>query len=175
MPSRHPDAPPAGASIPSHYRLCYGCGADHPAGLHMQVELGPGLSLTCAFEVTDQHQGAPGLAHGGVLSAALDEALGAVSWLGGGPAVTARLETDFLAPVPVGTMLHVAARITGVQGRKVFSAAHASAGPQGPVVARASALYVQVRRGHFREHGRPQDVAAAVERGEDTDSAELNP
>jgi acyl-coenzyme A thioesterase PaaI-like protein len=164
-----------GASIASHSRKCYGCGVDHACGLHMQVEAGPDLTLTSVFHVSDQHQGAPGSAHGGVLTAAMEEALGALNWLFATPAVTARLETDFLRPVPVGTELHIDARITGVDGRKVYCAAHARAGVEGPIVARASALFIQVKRGHFREHGRPQDVAEAVARGEDSESAELNP
>ncbi|MEY2823137.1 MAG: hypothetical protein RLZZ485_773 [Actinomycetota bacterium] len=34
------------------------------------------MNLTGQFVVTDQHQGAPGLAHGGLLALAFDEALG---------------------------------------------------------------------------------------------------
>ena len=33
-PVRHPDAPGVGEQILSHYAWCYGCGANHPAGLH---------------------------------------------------------------------------------------------------------------------------------------------
>jgi len=61
------------------------------------------MNLTGQFVVTEKHQGAPGLAHGGLLARALDEALGKLMWLLRAPGVTARLETDFLKPVPMGT------------------------------------------------------------------------
>ena len=75
------------------------------------------------FLVTENHQGAPGLAHGGLLTLAFDEALGKLMWLLRAPAVTGRLETDFLLPVPIGTELHILAEITGLAGRKVYSRA----------------------------------------------------
>ena len=60
LPPRSPDAVPPGTMIASHYRHCFGCGSEHPAGLHMQVQAGEGLTLTASFEVGPAHQGAPG-------------------------------------------------------------------------------------------------------------------
>jgi acyl-coenzyme A thioesterase PaaI-like protein len=160
MPGRHPDAVAVGEEIPSHYDRCYGCGAKHPAGLHMKVIAGD-LGVHAVFEVMDMHQGAPGLAHGGLLSTAFDEALGALNWLLLVPAVTARLEVDFRRPVPVGSVLHIDARITGVLGRKVYTQAVGRLGDQGPVALTASALFLQVPLQHFIDNGREQDVAAA--------------
>ena len=68
MPERHPLAPKPGEEIPSHLSMCFGCGSDHPTGLHMKSIAGEGLTATCEFTVTEMHQGAPGLAHGGLLS-----------------------------------------------------------------------------------------------------------
>ena len=161
MPTRHPHAVAVGEEIPSHYDRCYGCGSKHPAGLHMRVIAGE-LSVHAVFEVTDVHQGAPGLAHGGLLSTALDEALGALNWLLLVPAVTARPEVDFRRPVPVGSVLHIDARIAGIDGRKVYTRAVGRLGEDGPVVLTASALFLQVPLEHFLDNGRKQDVDAAV-------------
>jgi acyl-coenzyme A thioesterase PaaI-like protein len=161
MPQRHPDAVAIGLEIPSHYDRCYGCGSRHPAGLHMRVIAGE-LGVHAVFEVTDVHQGAPGLAHGGLLSTAFDEALGALNWLLMVPAVTARLEVDFRRPVPVGSVLHIDARITGTLGRKVYTQAVGRLGEDGPVALTASALFLQVPLEHFLDNGRKQDVEAAV-------------
>lgn len=161
MPARHPDAIAVGEQIPNHYPWCYGCGDEHPAGLHMKVVVGE-LSVHAVFEVTDMHQGAPGLAHGGLLSTAFDEALGALNWLVLKPAVTARLETDFRRPVPVGSVLHIDAHITGQVGRKLYTRAVGRLGEDGPVALTASALFLQVPLEHFREHGRREDVEAAI-------------
>lgn len=161
LPQRHPDAVAVGLEIPSHYDRCYGCGSKHPAGLHMRVIAGD-LSVHAVFDVTDVHQGAPGLAHGGLLSTAFDEALGALNWLLLVPAVTARLEVDFRRPVPVGSVLHIDARLTGILGRKVYTQAIGRLGEDGPVALTASALFLQVPLEHFLENGRTQDVEAAV-------------
>lgn len=163
LPDRHPDAPAPGDEIISHYRWCYGCGHDHETGLHMVSLAGPGLTLGAEFRVTEFHQGAPGLAHGGLLAAAFDEALGALNWLLLRPAVTARLETDFRRPVPVGTLLHIDAEITGVVGRKVYtSAVGRLGGPEGEIAVTAAALFIQVDVEHFTSHGRPEEVAQAM-------------
>jgi acyl-coenzyme A thioesterase PaaI-like protein len=182
MPPRHPDAPAPGTQLPSHYASCFGCGVDHPAGLHLQVTAGEGLTLTAEFAVTENHQGAPGLAHGGVLSAAFDEAMGALNWLIRLPTVTGHLETDFRRPVPVGRTLYVTAKVTGQRGRKVFTAAEGRLdAPDGPLAVTAVATFIVVGLEHFRSfrvddagaaqrsrgdhdhgHGRPADVARAL-------------
>ena len=100
--------------------------------------------------MTKDHQGAPGLAHGGLLSLAFDEALGKLMWLIRAPAVTARLETDFLKPVPMGSTLHITARITGQVNRKVYTSAEGRLNAaDGPLAVKASALFVVVSMDHF--------------------------
>ena len=153
IPDRHPKAPEIGTKIPSHFGHCFGCGALHPTGLHLVAHAGAGADLTAEFTVTENHQGAPGLAHGGLLSLAFDEALGKLMWLIRAPAVTARLETDFLKPVPMGTTLHITARITGQINRKVYTAAEGRlGGPDGEIAVKAAALFVVVPMSHFLEN-----------------------
>jgi acyl-coenzyme A thioesterase PaaI-like protein len=153
IPDRHPKAPEIGTKIPSHFGHCFGCGELHPTGLHLVAHAGAGADLTAEFTVTENHQGAPGLAHGGLLSLAFDEALGKLMWLIRAPAVTARLETDFLKPVPMGTTLHITARITGQINRKVYTAAEGRlGGPDGEIAVKAAALFVVVPMSHFLEN-----------------------
>ncbi len=159
LPERHSEAPAPGSEIASHYPRCFGCGSDHPTGLHMQVFAAEGLRIRAVFEVTEHHQGAPGIAHGGLLAAAFDEALGSLNWLLRRPAVTARLETDFRRPVPVGEQLHIDGWIAGVSGRKVYARAIGHLGaPDGPEALTAAALFVQVGLEHFQQNGRAEDV-----------------
>ncbi|MBI1351527.1 MAG: PaaI family thioesterase [Actinomycetales bacterium] len=164
MPMRAPNAPAPGEPIPSHYRWCFGCGSDHPTGLHMEMTAGEGLTVTGVFTVSEHHQGAPGLAHGGLLTVALDEILGSLNWLLAGPAVTGRLETDFRRPVPVGSQLFIDAEVVGVKGRKVFTRAVGRLGsPEGPVAVSAAALFIQVPLQHFVDHGAREHVQQAIE------------
>ena len=150
IPERHSKAPLAGSKIPSHFGHCFGCGDLHPTGLHLVAYAGAGADITAQFTVTENHQGAPGLAHGGLISLAFDEALGKLMWLLRAPAVTARLETDFLKPVPLGSTLYIRATITGQVNRKVYTSAEGRLNsPDGPVIVRAAALYVIVSMDHF--------------------------
>jgi acyl-coenzyme A thioesterase PaaI-like protein len=141
----------------------------------MTVLAGEGLLLRASVEVSPLHQGAPGLAHGGLLTAAVDEALGALNWLLMRPAVTARLETDFRRPVPVGSVLEIEARIVAVDGRKVYTAALGRLGRDGPVAVAASGLFLQVELEHFRRHGRAREVTEANVPGGLRPVVELNP
>jgi acyl-coenzyme A thioesterase PaaI-like protein len=179
LPELHSNAPAPGTKVGSHYSKCFGCGDDVPGGLRVSTTVGEGLSVTTEFTVTENHQGAPGLAHGGLLALAFDEALGSLSWLIGAIAVTGRLETDYLRPVPVGTTLHIVARIDGVAGRKVYTSAVGRLdGPEGEVAVRATAIFVRVDVNHFLENGRLEDVQEAVHDPEQIRAArafEVNP
>ncbi len=110
------------------------------------------------------HQGAPGLAHGGILATALDETLGSLHWVLRTIAVTGRLETDFLLPVPVDTVLYLEAEVTAVHGRKIYCTATGRlGGPDGDVAVRADALFIEVKVDHFIDNGRPEEIRAAME------------
>nr|WP_202499292.1 PaaI family thioesterase [Streptomyces sp. SID5476] len=163
-PVRHPEAPAPGEPLGAHYGQCFGCGGEQPHGLHLEATAGEGVTLTAEFTVRPAHQGAPGLAHGGVLASALDETLGSLTWLLRTIAVTGRLETDFLRPVPVGTVLHLRAEATAVAGRKIFATAEGRIGaPDGPLAVRADALFVEVKVDHFIDHGRAEEIRAAMD------------
>ncbi|WP_438291227.1 PaaI family thioesterase [Streptomyces sp. HUAS TT7] len=162
-PVRHPEAPAPGELLGAHYGHCFGCGDGQPHGLHLAARAEEGVRVTAEFTVREAHQGAPGLAHGGVLATALDETLGSLNWLLRVIAVTGRLETDFARPVPVGTVLHLRAEVTAVAGRKIYSRATGRiGGPEGPVAVRAQALFIEVKVDHFIDNGRPAEIQAAM-------------
>jgi acyl-coenzyme A thioesterase PaaI-like protein len=135
--------------LPSHYRKCFGCGEDHPTGLHMKV-MGSKDKVRGSFLVTEHHQGAPGLAHGGVIAAAVDEAMGFLIYLLAAPAVTVHLEVDYRKPVPVGSRLELETHIERIDGRKVYAVL---TGRVDDVVhVEATAIYVKVTVEHFRPY-----------------------
>jgi acyl-coenzyme A thioesterase PaaI-like protein len=162
IPERHAMAPIAGSKIPSHFGHCFGCGELHPTGLHLVAYAGEGLDITAEFTVNENHQGAPGLAHGGLLSLAFDEALGKLMWLLRAPAVTGRLETDFIKPVPMGSTLHITAEITGQVNRKVYTSAIGRLNSaDGEIAVRAAALYIVVPMDHFMNNA-PKEYLAQM-------------
>jgi acyl-coenzyme A thioesterase PaaI-like protein len=135
--------------LPSHYRYCFGCGTDHPTGLHMKVR-GRKDRVEGSFTVTEHHQGAPGLAHGGVIAAAVDEAMGFLIYLLAAPAVTVHLEVDYRKPVPVGSTLELVTIIDKVDGRKISSTLTGTI--DGVVHVEARSIYLKVEPGHFKPY-----------------------
>jgi acyl-coenzyme A thioesterase PaaI-like protein len=140
-------------TLPSHYERCFGCGRDHPTGLHLEMS-GDDQALTVegSFVVTEHHQGAPGLAHGGVISAAVDEGMGYLLWLVQSPAVTAHLEVDYRRPVPVGSRLELEGRIDRTHGRKIYASMEGRV--DGKVAVQARAMYLRVSVEHFVAHAK---------------------
>ncbi|HVU74731.1 MAG TPA: PaaI family thioesterase [Mycobacteriales bacterium] len=152
-PEADPHAPTVGTVLPEHFAGCFGCGSEHPSGLHLSVAVADDFVVTSSFTVTAAHQGAPGLAHGGVMAAAMDEIVGFVIYLVRRPAVTARLETDFVRPVPLGSAVFLRSECIAVDGRKVYLQAHARLdAPDGPVALETRALFVSVGGEHFAKH-----------------------
>jgi len=129
----------------------------------MLSTVGEGCKVAAIFSVSEFHQGAPGLVHGGILTLACDEILGHLMWLLRKPAVTGRLETDFLLPVPVDSVIHLSAEILGVSGRKVYSRCEGRLNAvDGPVAIRAQSLFVIVDMQHFLDSA-PEDYLTRIQ------------
>jgi acyl-coenzyme A thioesterase PaaI-like protein len=107
----------------AHHELCFGCGQANLFGLQLELS-GTADGVEGRFFVKQDHQGPPGFAHAGVLTAALEEAIA----LAAGRRPT-RLSLELVAPAPVGTFVCV---------RADASSATAS-DEEGGVLARATA------------------------------------
>lgn len=68
-------------------------------------------------------EGPPGHAHGGSVSAVLDESMGIAAWMAGHPVVAATLLIAFRSKLPLGTDATVEARVESVDGRKITTRA----------------------------------------------------
>ena len=92
------------------YQLCFACGLRNPYGLHMVFRLDGG-TVVSDFQPHEEHQGFPGIIHGGIVAAVLDEALNRTSLLMEHPAwsMTGRLEMRYRRNVPYGPILRVRA------------------------------------------------------------------
>jgi acyl-coenzyme A thioesterase PaaI-like protein len=93
---------------------CFVCGISNPFGLKMKFyETAPGEVLA-ELTVPDQYQGYPGVVHGGIVAAMLDEAAGRTQMKGSPPRFmyTARLDICYRQNVPVGQPI----KLTGKAG-----------------------------------------------------------
>jgi acyl-coenzyme A thioesterase PaaI-like protein len=104
-------------------------------------------SYESAVTFREEHQGGPGLVHGGVVGAALDEACGLLATWHRFPTVTARITVRFRRPVPINRELRVASRVTGSRGRRIEIEAELVDGAM--VLAAADGVFLHVPLEHF--------------------------
>ena len=93
------------------------------------------------------HQGGPGIAHGGIVGAALDEACGLLATWHRFPTVTARFTIRFRRPAPINRPLRVSARVTSDRGRRIEIAGELRDGEE--LLAEAEGTYLHVPLEHF--------------------------
>ena len=142
---------------PHHDPACWGCG-DAPGGIRLPHPAATGLrDYEVWFQFDERHQAGPGLVHGGLVAAALDEACGLlVTWYRF-PAVTARMFVRYRRPVPINTELLVRAELTSERGRRLHVDAQLTDGDA--VLAEARGAFLHVPLDHFL--GTPEGRAAA--------------
>ncbi len=101
------------------------------------------------------HEGGPGVAHGGWTASVMDEALGHLALLCGHMTVTATLTVEFTRPVPIERPLKLIAWRDGVAGNRWLNTGELVLQSTGAVLARARgefALRSQTRHfAKFRE------------------------
>lgn len=108
--------------------MCFICGLENPVGLHLHIyEIEPGVVET-NYTAPEHFQGYPGVLHGGIVSAIIDEMAGR-SHMGSDPndprfMFTAKLEIKYRKNVPVGKAL----KIVGKAGKSKSRSAEAWAG-----------------------------------------------
>jgi acyl-coenzyme A thioesterase PaaI-like protein len=137
-----------GAPLPPHQPNCPGCGPRNQAGLHLRCALTEdGVEGRVMLGL--QHEGGPGIAHGGIVAAVLDDLFGFLLYRLGFAMVTARLELDYRRPVALDVEYTGVARIDSREGRKVWCTGELLDG-DGAVLAQARGLFLRVGYEHFQ-------------------------
>ena len=124
-------------------RHCFACGLENNYGLKLRFfNTAPG-EVTVNYTVPEQFQGYPGIVHGGITTAILDEITGRAQ-LGDDPnrlMFTAKLEIRFRKNVPVGKPLRIVGRIEKSK-KSMASSVGMVYGPNGDLLVEAKALLV---------------------------------
>jgi acyl-coenzyme A thioesterase PaaI-like protein len=105
------------------------------------------------------HEGAPGLLHGGLLAAAIDEVLGMATSFSGSPGMTRELTVRYERPTPIHVELHFTGRLERAEGRKLRLACEVEA--NGVRTATAHGLFIQVGGEKFAELARAKKQRGA--------------
>ncbi|MEJ5224276.1 MAG: PaaI family thioesterase [Anaerolineales bacterium] len=132
-------------------KMCFICGLENPVGLKLKIyQVEPGVIET-TYTAPENFQGYPGVLHGGIVAAILDEISGRAHM--GDPAnprfmFTGKLEIKYRKNVPIGKPL----RIVGRAGKARAKMAESWAGiydESGELLAEANALHINVPQDQF--------------------------
>ena len=126
-------------------RHCFVCGVANPLGLKLRFYQTGAEEVSAEYTVTEDYQGYPGVVHGGIVAAMLDETAGRAH-MGGNPPrfmFTARLNIRYRKNVPVGVKLRLVGK-AGARKSRTATATSAIYSPDGDLLAEAEALLVDV-------------------------------
>ncbi len=124
------------------YQRCFVCGQRNPVGLKLRFALDDGDVVT-RFMPGPEHQGFPGVTHGGILAALLDETLGRTGLVEGTWMMTGRFAVRYRAPAPIGEPITVRARVLRRRPGAVEAEGEALR-TDGTVVAEATGVFVNL-------------------------------
>jgi acyl-coenzyme A thioesterase PaaI-like protein len=105
-------------------RMCFVCGQQNPVGLHIafyEDHTSDPKQVRAEIIIPDQYQGYPGVAHGGILAAILDEVAGRATLIDGGFEdlfMTLKMELRYRLPTPTETPLSGVGWITQRRGTR---------------------------------------------------------
>lgn len=134
-------------------KMCFICGLENPIGLHLHIyETEPGV-VESTYLAPDHFQGYPGVLHGGIVAAIIDEIAGR-TLMGNDPMnprfmFTAKMEVKYRKNVPIEKEL----KIIGKAGKSRAISAEAWAGiydaETNELLAEGNVLLINVPEGQF--------------------------
>lgn len=118
---------------------CFVCSKTNPKGLHIKFKYVGDIAVA-TFTLEREYEGYPGIAHGGILAAILDDAMGNVKYVQGYAAYTIEMYIRYIKPVYIGEELIVRGWIRDIH-HKIVSAAGDIQDKNGVIKTRAKAKY----------------------------------
>lgn len=123
--------------------LCFVCGRENPHGLRVEF-FDDGQTVFTEFTPGEHQQGWPGVLHGGIVSAVLDETIGRVAFLYDRWVQTAKLEVRFVKPAPLGQRLRAVGKLTRDARRLMEMDGQLVTAEGGEVLAEAKGTFVRI-------------------------------
>ncbi|NUP12231.1 MAG: PaaI family thioesterase [Polyangiaceae bacterium] len=121
--------------------LCFVCGTENPHGLGAVFE-DDGVRVWTEVTPAVHHQGWPGVLHGGIISAILDETIGRVAFLHDRWVQTARLSLRFVKPAPLGVRLRATGELVKDQRRLMQMRGDLVNAESGELLAQAEGTFI---------------------------------
>ena len=122
------------------YPRCFGCGRENPIGLRLSFD-DDGDTLVARFVPGEDHQGWPGIVHGGIIASLLYEVLENFPYQQGIVAMMKRMDTKLRRPGKTGVEIVARAWLTGRSEREMQVSAKLTSN-DGALIAEGSAELV---------------------------------
>jgi uncharacterized protein (TIGR00369 family) len=122
--------------------MCFACGLENASGLRLRFYDDGEREVYADFTIAPDHQGYPGIVHGGIIAAILDE-VGGRALMIGNPLrffVTVKLDIRYRQPVPVGQPLRAVGRLEKLRDRLATARAEIRTADGAGVLAEAELL-----------------------------------
>jgi len=127
-----------------HYPRCFGCGTANAGGLKLEAHW-DGSELRIEHSAPIDSEGGPGVVHGGYVASLVDEAMAlTASAFAGTPAMTRRVELDYLAPTLIESPIEITARVAETGARKIVIELTARSLEHGYECFSARGVYIRV-------------------------------
>lgn len=125
--------------------MCFACGLKNPVGLHLRFEDNGVDEVRTEYVAPAHFQGYPGVVHGGIVTALLDEIIGRTPMIGDPEhfMMTVTIEVKFRQPVPVETPLTLVGRTLKRKGRLATAQAELRL-PDGTLAAEADGVLADI-------------------------------
>jgi len=124
-------------------RMCFACGLENPIGLKMAFYEDDEGRVVANFTPGDEHQGYPGVVHGGIVTALLDEVLGRVAIAAERWMMTGRLNIRFRQPIPLGEPLTVVGAVVNWK-KRILEARGEIRLADGQIGAEATGIFLEI-------------------------------
>ncbi len=124
---------------------CFACGLENLSGLRLRFYDNGKDQVFSRFTIDPQHAGYPGMAHGGIVAAILDEVGGRTVMIENPNRffVTAHMDVRFRQPVPVGVPLDATGWLCKRRASRTRAHAEIFTNQQG-ILAEADILYTDL-------------------------------
>ncbi len=124
--------------------MCFVCGRDNPIGMHLHFYADDTGRVHATYTPHEEHQSYPGVMHGGLITALLDEIIGRTAIASDIWCMTAKLEVRFKKPVPIGESLTLMGEMTRTTGRLVEGHGELRDARDGALLAEARGTYIKI-------------------------------
>lgn len=148
-----PDPQVLSSLVTEHLPNCFGCGSANRQGLGLHPHY-VGDRVVAEIDFAARFEGGPGLVHGGATAAFFDDLIGFVMIAHQLPGVTAKLDVNYLKPIPLGITLRGEAWMSRIEGRKMWAEAIGE-DDTGTRYVEATGLFLHVGPEHFAKALQP--------------------